>query len=109
MPAPLQQSHCRSLAEMMERKRAEHDVILPIFPEEKNITLFEIDLWTVCAQAARDFQSGALLIDRIHREGRTDFSGVVDDEARDITGAGRQVQDPQLHSRSDPTLQETPD
>src|SRR5450631_3570319 len=105
MPALLQQSHCRGLVEMMERKRAEHDVVLPILSEEKNIALFEIDLWIVCAQAARDFQRGALLIDRFHPEDRADFSGVIDDEARDIAGTGRQVEHPQLRPRLDPASQ----
>src|SRR5450432_1589142 len=54
-PAALQQSHCGSLVEMMECERGEHDVVLPILSEEKNIALFEIDFWIVRAQVARDF------------------------------------------------------
>src|ERR1700676_2219058 len=109
MPAPLQEPHCCGLVKMMERKGAEHDVILPILSKEKNIALFEIDLWIVCAQAARDFQGGALLIDRFHRDGRADFSGVVDDEARAIAGTSRKVKHPQLCPRSDPTSQKMRD
>ena len=90
---------------MMERKRAEHDVVFPIPFEEKHIALFEIDLWIVRAQAARDSQRGALLIDRVHRDGRAHFSGVVGDEARDIPGAGRQIEHAQLHPGLDPASQ----
>src|SRR5450755_2339189 len=92
---------------MMERERGEHDVVLPILSEEKNIALFEIDLWIVRAQAARDFQRGILLIDRFHRDDRADFSGVVDDEARDIAGAGCQIERSQLRPRLNPASQKT--
>src|SRR5436190_19654910 len=94
---------------MVERKRAEHDVVLPILPEKKNIALFEIDLWTACAQPARDFQRGALLVYRVHRHCRADFSRVVDDKARDIAGTGRQIEHPQLRSRLDPASQKMHD
>jgi hypothetical protein len=94
---------------MMERKRAEHDVVFSTLSEEEHIALFEIDLRIVRAQAARDFQRGALLIDRIHCDGGTDFSGVVDDETRDIPGTSRQIKYPQLDPGLDPASQKTRD
>ena len=94
---------------MMENERAEHDVVLPILSERKCIAVFEIDLWIVRAKTTRDFQRGVLLIDRFHRDGRADFSGVIDNEARDIARAGRQIKHPELRPRLDPASQKIRD
>lgn len=91
---------------MMKHERGEDDVVFRFLPKGKGVALFEIDLGIIRAQAARDFQGRALLVDRVHPDARANFPGVIDDEPGDIARAGRQVEHSPLRPRPDPAPQE---
>src|SRR2546430_8614756 len=90
---------------MMEGERTEHDIIVAL-AKRQDVAFEEFDLGIIAAQASRDFQSGWLLIDRVHGYLRTGASGKINHQPWNIAGARRQIQNSHPTPRLDPAPQE---